>query len=253
MKGMVIIMHRFYVTPKQINDNTVTIVGPDVNHIKNVLRMKQGEEIIICNGQGKDCYCIINKVSEGEITAGIVTVKDTGTELKTKITLFQGLPKKDKMELIIQKAIELGVYEIIPVITKRVVVKLEDKKKEEKKLERWQSIAESAAKQSGRGIIPLIKPVQTFKEALKNAGQMGIGIIPYENAMGMEYTREIIKHIGQHSSIGVFIGPEGGFDETEIELAKENYILPITLGRRILRTETAGLAVLSMMVLELEE
>ncbi|MDD3173124.1 MAG: 16S rRNA (uracil(1498)-N(3))-methyltransferase [Herbinix sp.] len=246
-------MHRFYVTPNQINGNTVAIIGPDVNHIKNVLRMKQGEEIIICNGQGKDCYCIISRVSEGEILADIQNIQDTGTELKAKITLFQGLPKKDKMELIIQKAVELGVHEIVPVMTKRVVVKLEDKKKEEKKLERWQAIAEGAAKQSKRGIIPKILPVQSYQEAIKNATNMGLSLIPYENAMGMQYTKEIMDSLGQYNTIGIFIGPEGGFEESEIEIAKENHIIPITLGRRILRTETAGLAILSMMVLMLEE
>lgn len=246
-------MHRFYVTPHQVHDNIISITGPDVNHIKNVLRMKQGEEIVICNGQGKDCYCIINKLSEAEICAEIQSEQDTGTELKAKITLFQGLPKKDKMELIIQKSVELGVYEIVPVMTKRAVVKLEDKKKEEKKLERWQAIAEGAAKQSGRGIIPIIKPVQTYKEAIQNAKNMGTGIVPYENAKGMQYTKEVMNTLGQYDSIGVFIGPEGGFEDSEIEYAITNGILPITLGRRILRTETAGLAVLSMMVLMLDE
>ncbi len=246
-------MHRFYVNTSQINGSTIRIEGQDVNHIKNVLRMKQGEEIVICNGHGKDCYCIISKVSDSEILADIQSEQDTGTELKTKITLFQGLPKKDKMELIIQKAVELGVYEIVPVMTKRVVVKLEDKKKESKKLERWQSIAEGAAKQSGRGIIPKILPVQTYKEALNNASNMSIGIIPYENAKGMQYTREIIDNLSCHSSIAVFIGPEGGFEDGEIEQAIQQDINPITLGRRILRTETAGLCVLSMMVLKLEE
>lgn len=246
-------MHRFYVTPAQIEGDIISITGTDVNHIKNVLRLKQGDEIVICNGQGKDCYCIINKVSEGLITAKIESFQETGTELKAKITLFQGMPKKDKMELIIQKAVELGVTEIVPVMTKRVVVKLEDKKKEEKKLERWQAIAEEAAKQSRRGIIPIINPVQSFKEAIENGKQMDLGIIPYENASGMLKTKEIMHSLGKYNSIGVFIGPEGGFEESEIELAMNNQLLPITLGRRILRTETAGLAVLSMMVLMLEE
>lgn len=246
-------MHRFYVTPGQIEDDTVRITGTDVNHIKNVLRMKQGEEIIICNGQGKDCYCIISKVSEGEITAHIESEQETGTELKAKITLYQGLPKKDKMELIIQKAVELGVHEIVPVMTKRVVVKIEDKKKEDKRLERWQAIAEEAAKQSGRGMIPKIRPIIPLQEALAEAGQMDMGLVPYENASGMQRTREIMDQLGQQGSIGVFIGPEGGFEEAEIESAIKHGIQPITLGRRILRTETAGLAILSMMVLRLEE
>lgn len=246
-------MHRFYVTPDQIHDDTIIITGSDVNHIKNVLRMKQGDELIICNGQGKDCYCIINKVSDDEITTNVVSEQETGTELKSKITLFQGLPKKDKMELIIQKAVELGVYEIVPVMTKRVIVKLEDKKKELKKLERWQMIAESAAKQSGRGIIPIVHPVISYQDAILRGQNMDLGIIPYENAEGIRFTREIMNRINQYSSIGVFIGPEGGFEEAEIALARDNNIHPITLGKRILRTETAGLAILSMMMLSLEE
>jgi 16S rRNA (uracil1498-N3)-methyltransferase len=246
-------MHRFYVTPDQIKDKTVVITGSDVNHIKNVLRMKLGEEIVICNGQGKDCYCIISKVSEVEITADVREEQDTKAELKARITLFQGMPKKDKMELIIQKAVELGVYEIVPVMTKRVVVKLEDKKKEEKKLERWQAIAEGAAKQSGRGIIPKVQPVRTYQNAIKDAGNLGLAIIPYENATGIEGTRKIMSSMKDYDTIGVFIGPEGGFEDSEIELAKEKNIIPITLGNRILRTETAGLAALSMMVLMLED
>lgn len=246
-------MHRFYVEQDQINGDSISIKGSDVNHIKNVLRMKQGDEIVICNGQGKDCYCIINKVSEQEVIAKINLIKDTGTELKSRITLFQGIPKKDKFELIIQKAVELGVYEIVPVMTSRVVVKLEDKKKEEKKLERWQAIAEEAAKQSGRGIIPAIKPVSSFFDAVKASKQMDLALIPYEKAENMQNTRDILSKAAEHSSIGIFIGPEGGFDEEEIRLASENNIKPITLGKRILRTETAGLASLSMMVLMLEE
>lgn len=246
-------MHRFYTAPDQIRNEIAVITGPDVNHIKNVLRMRPGEEIIICNGQGKDCYCIINKVSDTEITADIREIQATKAELKPRITLFQGMPKKDKMELIIQKAVELGVYEIVPVMTKRVVVKLEDKKKEEKKLERWQSIAQSAAKQSGRGIIPMVRPVQTFQAAIREAGNMGLAIIPYENEMGMKKTRALMSTLNHYDTIGVFIGPEGGFEESEIEAAKGNNITPVSLGNRILRTETAGLAALSMMVLMSEE
>ncbi len=246
-------MHRFYVDKDQIQGDTIRIIGPDVNHIRNVLRMKQGDELIICNGQGKDCYCIINKMSDVEITVQKIREQETGTELKNRITLFQGLPKKDKMELIIQKAVELGVHEIVPVMTKRVIVKLEDRKKEMKKLERWQAIAENAAKQSGRGVIPTIHPIKTFTEAINDCNQLELGLIPYENAQGIKYTKDIMCTLKNYSTVGVFIGPEGGFEESEIIAAKENNIQPITLGKRILRTETAGLAVLSMMMLSLEE
>lgn len=246
-------MHRFYVNQDQFSADSITIIGTDVNHIKNVLRMKQGDEILICNGQGKDYYCIINKVSEEKIVAQINSVKDTDTELKSKITLFQGIPKKDKFELIIQKAVELGVAEIVPVMTSRVVVKLDDERKEEKKRQRWQAIAMEAAKQSGRGVVPTIQPVHSFFDAIKLLSKKDLALIPYEKANDMNYTRDILSKIKNYSSIGVFIGPEGGFDEEEIKVAMENNIKPITLGRRILRTETAGLAILSMMILMLEE
>ncbi len=246
-------MHRFYVKQDQIQDTVITVLGSDVNHIKNVLRMKPGDPIIICNGQGKDCYCIINRVSDREIVADIRSTEDTKAELPARITLFQGLPKLDKLELIIQKAVELGVYEIIPVMTARCVVRLEDKKREEKKLERWQAIAEGAAKQSGRGYIPRVQPVLKFKEAVELASHMNTALIPYENASGIQLTRDIIGGLQKESSIGILIGPEGGFEASEIELAQTKGITPITLGRRILRTETAGFALLSMMGLALEE
>ena len=173
-------------------------------------------------------------------------------ELPVKLYLFQGLPKGDKMELIIQKAVELGVYEIIPVRTKRVVVKL-DEKKETKKIARWQQIAESGAKQSGRGIIPEVKPVMSFKDAIDYAKNLEGVLIPYEKAEGMNKTREIIKGLKGKKSVGIFIGPEGGFDEQEIEAAMNSGVEPVTLGRRILRTETAGLTMLSILMFEFEE
>lgn len=246
-------MHRFYVEQDLIREDYISIIGSDVNHIKNVLRLRQGDEIVICNGQGKDYYCIINRVSDNEIVAAIDTVKDTAAELKSRIVLFQGLPKKDKFELIIQKAVELGAAEIVPVMTGRVVVKLEDKKKEEKKLQRWQAIAMEAAKQSGRGIIPAVRPVHSFFDAIKALSRMELALIPYEKATDISITKELLGKIADYSRIGVFIGPEGGFEEEEIRLAMEHNIKPITLGRRILRTETAGLAILSMMMLMLEE
>lgn len=245
-------MYRFYVENDQILENNITIVGSDVNHIKNVLRMKTNDEIIICDGQGKDFYCIIYQISNEKIIAEIQSVKDTDTELDTKIYLFQGLPKKDKMELIIQKAVELGVYEIIPVVTKRTIVKLDEKKKEQKKLERWQTIATSAAKQSKRGFIPRIREVMNFKEAINLAKTFDYNMIPYEKAENIDKTKEIVKGVKDKNSVGIFIGPEGGFDELEMEAAKNEGMQLITLGKRILRTETAGIAILSIIMFELE-
>jgi len=178
-------------------------------------------------------------------------VEETGAELPSRIYLFQGLPKSDKMELIIQKAVELGAYEIIPMATRRAVVKL-DKKKEESKRKRWQGIAESAAKQSKRMVIPQIAPVMNFREAVECAKELDVKLIPYELAEGMEETRRFIESIVPGQSIAVFIGPEGGFAPEEIELARENGLSPVTLGKRILRTETAGMTVLSILMYYLE-
>ncbi|TAH74761.1 MAG: 16S rRNA (uracil(1498)-N(3))-methyltransferase [Anaerolineaceae bacterium] len=246
-------MHRFYVSKDQIQENNISITGQDVNHIKNVLRMKPGDEIVICDGQGKDCYCIINRVCDDVVIASVNSIRDTGTELPVKITLFQGLPKSDKMELIIQKAVELGVYEIVPVVMARSVVKYADEKKEAKKLLRWQAISESAAKQSGRGIIPKILPLMTYKEAIAYANEMDLSLLPYENAKGIAGTKESLKQLQDCKTAGIIIGPEGGYESSEIELALEHNMLPISLGKRILRTETAGLALLSMIMLYLEE
>lgn len=245
-------MHHFFVSPEQIDDKYVTITGGDVNHIKNVLRMKIDEELLISNGQDKDYYCKIESISDEEIKAIILDEEFEGTELPTELYLFQGLPKSDKMELIIQKAVELGVKEIIPVATKRCVVKLDDKK-EASKIKRWQAISESAAKQSRRTIIPEISSVMSFKEAINRAKEFELGIIPYENFKDMKETREVLKAVEKGIKIGIFIGPEGGFEESEVQYALENGVHPISLGKRILRTETAGLAILSVLMFELED
>ncbi|MEE1516804.1 MAG: 16S rRNA (uracil(1498)-N(3))-methyltransferase [Lachnospiraceae bacterium] len=244
-------MHHFFVSPDQIDEKYVTITGGDVNHIKNVLRMKIDEELLISNGQDKDYYCKIESISDDEIKAIILDEEFEGTELPTELYLFQGLPKSDKMELIIQKAVELGVKEIIPVATKRCVVKLDDKK-EASKIKRWQAISESAAKQSRRTIIPEVSSVMSFKEAINRAKEFELGIIPYENFKDMTETKEVLKKVQKGIKIGIFIGPEGGFEESEIQYALENGIHPISLGKRILRTETAGLAILSVLMFQLE-
>ena len=245
-------MHHFFVSPDQIDDKYVTITGGDVNHIKNVLRMKVDEELLVSNGQDRDYYCKIEAISDDEIKALILDEEFEGTELPTELYLFQGLPKSDKMELIIQKAVELGVKEIIPVATKRCVVKL-DNKKEASKLKRWQAISESAAKQSRRTIIPEVSSVVTFKEAINRAKEFELGIIPYENFKDMKETREVLEKVQKGIKIGIFIGPEGGFEESEVQYAFENGIRPISLGKRILRTETAGLTILSVLMFQLED
>ena len=245
-------MYQFFVEQSQIQGTKVIITGKDVNHIKNVLRMQPGEEIAVSNGEdGKEYRCGIEELYEDEIVCSLRFVKEDGVELPSKIYLFQGLPKADKMELIVQKAVELGVYEIIPTATKRAVVKL-DEKKAKSKIARWQTISEAAAKQSKRRIVPQIHSVMSFKEAVKYAKDMQVKVIPYELAEGMEKTRELIGNVKPGQDIAVFIGPEGGFDESEIQEALEQGIVPITLGKRILRTETAGFTVLSWIMYQLE-
>lgn len=245
-------MYRFFVEESQIEETCIRICGSDVNHIKNVLRMRPGEEILISDGHKQEYTCYIEETGQEEILARIMYVQEAGYELPSKIYLFQGLPKGDKMELIIQKAVELGAHEIIPVATKRAVVKLEGKK-EDNKIRRWQAISESAAKQSKRMYVPEVKHVMSFPQAAAYAQNLDVVLIPYELAKGMKETKEMIAGIRPGQSIGVFIGPEGGFDEKEVEMAKEGGAQAITLGKRILRTETAGLAVLSVLSYMLEE
>lgn len=244
-------MYHFFIDQNQVEDDHVRIIGPDVNHIKNVLRMGAGEEVLISNGVDKDYLCEVLSVTSQEVTAKILSVEEGGRELPARITLFQGLPKGDKMELIIQKAVELGAYEIVPVETKRTVVKL-DKKKEESKLRRWNAVSESAAKQSKRLIVPEVTGVMSLKEALVFSKEFDVTVIPFENAKGMERTREILSQVKPGMSIGIFIGPEGGFEDSEIELSESFGAKTVTLGKRILRTETAGLSVLSVLSYLLE-
>lgn len=246
-------MHRFYVDKECLSNLSthVYIQGEDVNHIRNVLRLKLGEQITVNNCDGTDFICTIDDISKEQVSARIDDIITNCVELPVKITLFQGMPKQDKLELIIQKAVELGVNEIVPVITKRSVVKI-DEKKADKKLDRYNMIALSAAKQSGRGIVPKVKDFMSFKEAIEYAKGLCMNIIPYEQAKGIEYSREVVGKIKDYNSLGIFIGPEGGFAEEEVELAKSIGAECITLGRRILRTETAGLAILSIIMFEID-
>ncbi len=247
---MVNYMHRFYVDNLSELNKSVTIEGEDVNHIKNVLRLTVGDSITISDGSSRDYECVIASISD-VVTADIVDIHDCNAELPVKLRLFQGVPKADKFELIIQKAVELGAAEIIPVMMERTVVKLDDKK-QDKKLERYRKIAEAAAKQSRRGIIPEVSSYISFKNAVKTLTEADdkvkrLILVPYESAEGMDYARNIIASAGEYDEIDIFIGPEGGFADSEIELAKQNGASIISLGNRILRTETAGLAILSIL------
>lgn len=244
-------MHHFFAEPSQIKGGIVCIEGTDVNHMKNVLRMKAGEKAEVSDGQGAEYLCEVDRYEEEYVFLRIISAGRGEAELPSRIFLFQGLPKGDKMELIIQKAVELGVYQIIPTSTKRAVVKL-DAKKAGKKTERWNAIALSAAKQSGRSRIPQVMPVLSFREALEQARELDVVMIPYEQAEGMEKTKKIISAVRPGQDVGIFIGPEGGFEEDEVEKAIRSGAYSITLGKRILRTETAGLAILSILMYHLE-
>lgn len=247
-------MFQFFVDKSRINEaeGTAVITGPDVNHICNVLRMKAGEQFYVTDGESRGKYlCALKTATEEQVVCEILRNVTESSELPCEIVLYQGLPKADKMELIIQKAVELGASRIVPVATKRSVVKL-DAKKAQAKISRWQGIAEAAAKQSKRDVIPQIGALMTLKEALKEAAEFEVSMMPYENAEGMAATRSLLEGIKTGQRVAIFIGPEGGFDDSEVEAALAQRTQPVTLGRRILRTETAGLAVLAMLVYVLE-
>ena len=246
-------MHHFFVRPEQISGKEAYIEGPDWNHAANVLRVRPGEQVLLSVGEDWNYLCTVREVDRAgqRILLSVLEENRDVRELPVKISLYQGLPKSDKMELIIQKAVELGAARVIPVETARCVVKL-DRKKAESKRSRWQAISESAAKQSGRSVIPEVAMPMPFAAALKEAADSDIRLIPYENAEGMERTRKILESVQPGQKIAVFIGPEGGFEETEIRQAEEAGFEAVTLGKRILRTETAGFVVLSLLMAQTE-
>lgn len=249
-------MFQFFINDYQLNDGKAYIEGSDYNHIRNVLRMKEGEELnVVIEGNPNEYRCGIDGFTDDRVNLTVRFVKENDVELPSKIYLLQGLPKSDKLELIIQKAVELGVYEIVPVSLKRSVVKL-DEKKVKSKVERWNSISEAAAKQSKRRVVPNVTGPKTLKETISYIEGKSVNkrIVPYEMADfdSMNITRDLMKEIRPGESVAVLIGPEGGFEESEIEMAKEAGFNVITLGHRILRTETAPLMVLSWLVYMLE-
>lgn len=252
------IVYHFFTETEFFTENEAVITGPDVNHIKNVLRMKPGERVLLSDGKGTNCLCELTEIGPDRVTAKILPEEVADTELPVEVTLYQGLPKADKMEFIIQKCVELGVSRIVPVEMARCVVKL-DAKKEEAKRKRWYGISESAAKQSKRMIVPEISGVMKYKEALLEATEADLFLLPYEDsesldgAGGMELTRKLIGSLKPGQKCAVFIGPEGGFSDQEVEEARKMGAHTVTLGKRILRTETAGLFVLSAIGLLLEE
>lgn len=247
-------MYHFFIRPERVENGEITISGSDVNHIKNVLRMKTGEELVLSDGMGQSYKCSIKDITDGTIICGILEESGALSEPSVQFYLFQGLAKGDKLEHVIQKSVELGVHAFIPVEMERSVVRY-DGKKQKAKQERWQKIAESAAKQSHRGIIPEVKGVMRFADALAFAQEEGLDLllVPYENNKDMKTTKQILQMIRPGMRVGIFIGPEGGFAPEEIEAADAAGGKQISLGSRILRTETAPLMLLSVLTFALEE
>ena len=241
-------MPKYFVTPDAVKENSIVIEGEDAKHIGTVMRAKVGEKLTVCDGYNRDYECTIEEIEKNKVTLSIDSSAECDVEPELKITLFQALPKADKMELILQKCTELGVTEFVPVATERAVVKL-DKKDKAKKTERWQKIVESAAKQSGRGVVPKVQEPVSFAEAVKMASLLDGSIIPYEleEENGL---KEFAKDF-KGKTLGIFIGPEGGFTQSEVEKCLEAGFKSITLGKRILRTETAGMVTAAILIYEL--
>jgi len=250
-------MYHFFVNKENITGETVRIEGEDYFHAVNVLRLNIGETIIISDEDGVDYLCQVSDIdkdgpkNDRSLFAKILEVCKDNHELPAEVWLFQGLPKSDKMELIIQKATELGATHIVPVQTKNAVAKIEDKKISSK-TSRWQEIAKAAAKQSKRSRIPLVHEPLRLKEAMELADELDVKLIPYEDEHGLTGLCESIINFLPGTKIGVFIGPEGGFDPMEVSMANRHGFRSVSLGKRILRTETAAIAMLSLVMIRLE-
>lgn len=247
-------MHKFFTEPQNITETEGKILGDDVKHIYKVLRLNEGEEVVLNNCEGVEYLGEIKSITKSEVIVSIIKKLDINNESSVKVHLFQGLPKGQKMDLIVQKGTELGVVEFIPTITARVDVKL---KGEFKKLDRLNRIALEASKQSKRSIVPQVNEVVEFDEAIRQLKEMDLVLIPYENAEDFG-VKSLIKHLKNENkdlnsikNVGVLIGPEGGFEEEEINSLKEEGFYIVTLGNRILRTETAGFTATALIQYEL--
>lgn len=245
-------MPKFFTARENITDTQIIINSEDAKHIQTVLRLGTGDKITVCDGQGIDYEALIRQIDKNKVIAEILSEKKCNTETRTRITLYQGLPKAAKMDYIIQKTTELGISRIVPVKMSRCVVKLENPAAEKKKLDRWRKIAYEAAKQSGRGIIPEVGTPISFDAALKEIVTAQTAFVPYECEQQTRLA-DVMTDAQSITDVSYIIGPEGGFDITEIEKIKSAGISTITLGRRILRTETAGEAVLAMLLYGLGE
>ena len=246
-------MQKFFVETNQIKNDTVQIIGDDVKHIAKVLRLQEGDVIIVCDKNQKISYqAHITNIEKEKVICNIETTVEQQTESKVQVTIFQGLPKADKMEYIIQKAVELGAEKIVPVSMARSIVKIKGQDGE-KKILRWQKIAEGAAKQSKRDQIPMVDTIKTIEEVERQIPEFDLFLVAYEEEKG-HTLKEVLQSVKQKQEIriGVVIGPEGGIDSREVETLRQQKAKTVTLGNRILRTETASLCILSNIMYELE-
>ena len=237
-------MTRFFVEPEQMQDEFMVLTGENAAHAK-VLRLKNGEEVLVCDGQGRECLCVVSDMSPGQVSLVVKSRQESGSEAAVKASIYMAFPKADKLEHVIQKATELGVYEIVAFPSARCVSRPDDKSLK-KKLERWQKIAASAAEQSGRGTIPQVVVLGSYAEALKRATAADKAILFYENERATTFRMAL--DAGSFETISLLTGPEGGLDEKEVEQAKNAGMDICTLGKRILRCETAPLCALSALM-----
>jgi RNA methyltransferase, RsmE family len=243
-------MHRFFVDRDAIHEDNLTICGEDVKHIYKVLRLRAGDPISVSDGDGFDFLCKIDTIDKDSVLCSIIDKHWNASEPPVKVDLYQGIPKSAKMDIIVQKCVELGVNSVTPVDTERVVVDTDNLKGISNRTARWQRISEEAAKQSCRGAIPIISDPVTFSNVLDRISNYDLMLMPYENERNTGL-KQVLRGKNNINSIAVLIGPEGGFSEAEVEIALSKGIVPVTLGPRILRTETAGFACLSLIMYEL--
>lgn len=240
-------MHRFFADKSQISSDRVEITGDDVKHISRVLRLRTGDKISVCNKEKTDFLCEIVSIEKEKVCADILSAEPNHNESSISITLYQGLPKGDKLDTIIQKAVELGAVKVVPVVMKRTVVKLSNP---EAKLQRWQRIADEASKQCMRGILPEVATPISFDEMLNSIDKNELTLLPYENEKNIRL-KNILEENKSCTGVNIIIGPEGGFDEEEVRIALDRGIKTVTLGPRIMRCETAPIAAIAAVMYEL--
>ena len=242
-------MVRFFVSPEALDAASLVLTGENAQHAK-VLRLKVKEEVLVCDGEGRECLCAITEVGSGQLELTVLERRESSSEASVRVSVYMAFPKADKLEHVIQKATELGAYEIVAFPSARCVSK-PDEKSLKKKLERWQKIAASAAEQSGRGRIPQVRTLPSFAQALQQAAQADKALLFYENEQAV--TLKMALSASPYKTVSLLTGPEGGLEEREVTQAREAGLQVCTLGKRILRCETAPLCALSAVMYDAGE